>query len=98
MQSGDKDNEDGWLTSMEEQYLQDIGAEPDYERQYNTERESSMRNVWSSFQESATSIAQLYRGKLRECAWLYMQVRQGATMSSIRSRLGVLCAVAAAVH
>lgn len=70
MQSGDKDNEDGWLTSMEEQYLQDIGAEPDYERQYNAERESSMRNVWSSFQESATSIAQLYRGKLREFVWL----------------------------
>lgn len=101
MQSGDKDNEDGWLTSMEEQYLQDIGAEPDYERQYNTERESSMRNVWSSFQESATSIAQLYRGKL--CcvsvpAWLHVQGRQGATMSSIRALLGVLCTVTAAVR
>lgn len=64
MQSGDKDNaEDGWLAQIEEQYLQAIGAEPDYERQYISEREHTMRNIWGSFQESATSIAQLYRGK-----------------------------------
>lgn len=66
MQSGDKDNgggEDGWLSSIEEQYLQTIGAEPDYERLYNHERDTSQRSVWGSFQESATSIAQLYRGK-----------------------------------
>lgn len=65
MQSGDKDNgggEDGWLSSIEEQYLQTIGAEPDYERLYQHERDTSQRSVWSSFQESATSIAQLYRG------------------------------------
>ena len=60
MQSGD--NEDGWL-NIEEQYLQVIDAEPDYERQYITERENSLRIMWSGFQESATSIAQLYRGK-----------------------------------
>lgn len=94
MQSGDKDNEDGWLTSMEEQYLQDIGAEPDYERQYNTERESSMRNVWASFQESATSIAQLYRGKLLGCS-----VRaRGDWCHRCVHFLGVLCAVADAVQ
>lgn len=63
MQSGDKDNEDGWLACLEEQYLQAIGAEPDYERQYITEREQTISNTWGNFQESATSIAQLYKGK-----------------------------------
>lgn len=62
MQSNEKDGEDGWLASIEEEYLASMAAEPDYESQYVTERESSMRGMWSSFQESATSIAQLYRG------------------------------------
>lgn len=63
MQSNDKDPEDDWLASIEEEYLASMAAEPDYEGQYISERESSMRGMWSSFQESATSIAQLYRGK-----------------------------------
>lgn len=63
MQSNDKDTEDGWLASIEDEYLASMAAEPDYETQYITERESSMSGMWSSFQESATSIAQLYRGK-----------------------------------
>lgn len=61
MQSGD--NDDSWA-NIEEQYLQSIEAEPDYERQYNNERESSIHKVWSSFQDSATSIAHLYKGKM----------------------------------
>lgn len=56
------DNDDDWIGSYDEQYLQAIDAQPDYERQYLTERDDSIRNVWGSFQESATSIAQLYRG------------------------------------
>lgn len=61
MQSSD--NDDGWLANIEEQYLQAIDAEPDYERQYSDERDSSIQKVWGSFQESATSIALLYKGK-----------------------------------
>lgn len=57
------DNEDGWLANIEEQYLQAIEAQPDYERQYIHERDTASRNIWASFQESATSIAQLYKGK-----------------------------------
>lgn len=61
MQSGDKDDD---LATIEEQYLQAIEAEPDHERLYIHERDTYMRNIWGSFQESATSIAQLYRGEL----------------------------------
>lgn len=60
MQSGD--NDDGWLANIEEEYLQAIDGEPDYERQYSNERDSSIQKVWGSFQESATSIALLYKG------------------------------------
>lgn len=63
MQSNEKDIEDGWLAHIEEEYLASMAAEPDYEGQYISEREASMRGMWSSFQESATSIAQLYRGE-----------------------------------
>lgn len=69
MQSNDKDGSmvdggDGcWLAAIEDDYLQSIGAEPDYEHQYAMERDASMRAMWGSFQESATSIAQLYRGE-----------------------------------
>lgn len=63
MQSNDKNSEDDWLASIEAEYLASMAAEPDYEGQYITEREASMRGMWSSFQESATSIAQLYRGE-----------------------------------
>lgn len=61
MHSGD--NEESWLANMEEQYLRAIESEPDYERQYITDKETNLRNMWGSFQESATSIAQLYKGK-----------------------------------
>lgn len=65
--NNDKDSDgggaDGWLAAIEEDYLQSIAAEPDYEHQYAMERDASMRSMWGSFQESATSIAQLYRGK-----------------------------------
>lgn len=61
--ANEKDSDDGWLVALEDDYVQSIGAEPDYEHQYTMERDASMRAMWTGFQESATSIAQLYRGK-----------------------------------
>lgn len=61
MQSGE--NEESWsIASIEEQYIEAIERQPNYENQYLSERDASVRNIFHNFQESATSIAQLYRG------------------------------------
>lgn len=57
-------NEEDFFTSIEEAHFEAISSQPDYERVYLSERDLALRNCWSSFQESATSIAQLYKGKI----------------------------------
>lgn len=62
MQSGE--NDESWsIANIEEQYVEAIERQPNYENQYLNERDTSIRNIFHNFQESATSIAQLYRGK-----------------------------------
>lgn len=56
-------NEEDFFASIEEAHFEAISSQPDYERVYLSERDMALRNCWSSFQESATSIAQLYKGK-----------------------------------
>ena len=56
------ENDEGWIGNLEEQLIKEIENEPDYDRVYIAEKETTMKNVWGSFQESATSIAQLYKG------------------------------------
>lgn len=59
MQSNDSDD-----AHIEEQYIEAIERQqPNYEAQYLSERDNSIRNLFHNFQESATSIAQLYKGK-----------------------------------
>lgn len=68
MQSNE--NDDTWsIASIEEQYIEAIERQPNYENQYLNERDTSIRNMFNNFQESATSIATLYRGTFRvvEC-------------------------------
>lgn len=61
MQSNE--NDEAWsIASIEEQCIEDIERQPNYEAQYLSERDASIRNTFHHFQESATSIAQLYRG------------------------------------
>lgn len=55
-------NEEDFFASIEEAHFEAISSQPDYERVYLSERDMALRNCWSSFQESATSIAQLYKG------------------------------------
>lgn len=63
MQSNE--NDDSWsIENIEEQYIEDIARQPNYDELYRNERDSSVRNVFHQFQDSATSIAQLYRGKI----------------------------------
>lgn len=59
--NGDGDDE-AWLTSWEQQCTDSIEQQPDYDGLLITETDTTHRKIWSSFQDSATSIAQLYKG------------------------------------
>lgn len=63
MQSNE--NEDGWsIANVEEQLIDGIERQrANYEAQYLDEQNTCIRNLFHNFQESATSIAQLYKGK-----------------------------------
>lgn len=63
MQSNE--NDDGWsIAHIEEQCVDAIERQQTIEPQYLNERENCIRSLFHTFQESATSIAQLYRGNI----------------------------------
>lgn len=56
----DANNDDEWC---EEIYFREINNPTiDYERAYNTERDSSIRNIWDTFEQSANAVTTLYKG------------------------------------
>lgn len=59
---GDGDN---WLSSWEKHCIDSIEEQPNYEQLLITDTDTSHRKIWIAFQDSATSIAQLYRGEFR---------------------------------
>lgn len=59
--NGDED----WLNSWEQQCISSCDEQPDYEQILEKETSNTDRTVWTSFQDSATAVAQLYRGNLR---------------------------------
>lgn len=61
--NGDGDNET-WLTGWEQECADEIEEQPDYEQTFVSETDSSHRKIWTAFQDSATAIAQLYRGSV----------------------------------
>ena len=63
----DRDKEDEpfvdlWTSNWEQQCVQHLESEPDYEGQLQSERDLANQKVWFSFENTATSIAQLYKG------------------------------------
>lgn len=62
--NGDGDSET-WLNGWEQQCADEIEEQPDYEQSLITESDNSHRKIWTAFQDSATAIAQLYRGNLQ---------------------------------
>lgn len=64
MNGGDGDNET-WLSGWEQECAHEIEEQPDYEQTFVTETDNSHRKIWTAFQDSATAIAQLYRGSVR---------------------------------
>jgi hypothetical protein len=64
----DRDKEDDpivdfWIANWEQQCVQHLESEPDYEGQLQNERDLALQKVWFSFQNTAASIAQLYKGE-----------------------------------
>lgn len=53
---------DLWYSNWEQQCIEAIEAEPDYERQMHAEKERLSQQLWTDFQTTASSIAQLYKG------------------------------------
>lgn len=69
---------DIWATNYEQQCLQQIESEPDYEAQLQSERDLANQKVWFMFQNTATSIAQLYKDRLQGVSlWLPFQTAAG---------------------
>lgn len=58
-----QDDHDSWLNNWEQQCAEAIENQPDYDQSLAQENEVYQRRVWTSFQESATAIAQLYRDR-----------------------------------
>lgn len=59
------DSDESWINNVEEELVQSI-ENSDIERKYLDEKETAIRNIWASFQDSASSVAHLYRGKFFE--------------------------------
>lgn len=61
------DEDSAWLTNHEEEFLQNV--DDDYEiarSRLDREKEQSIKNIWTYFQDSAQYITQLYKGKSSE--------------------------------
>jgi hypothetical protein len=62
----DKDDDsivDFWIANWEQQCVEHVESGPDYEGQLQSERDLAHQKVWFSFQNTATAIAQLYKGE-----------------------------------
>ncbi|CAH1956767.1 unnamed protein product [Acanthoscelides obtectus] len=55
--------DENWLNSWEQQCSDAMDEQPNYEQSLITECSNSQTKIWSSFQESATAVAQLYRDR-----------------------------------
>jgi hypothetical protein len=73
--SEDKDREqdrltDNWLKSWEDQCIAEFDNEPDnMEDRAQLDREESSQKLWLLFQNSASAVAQLYKGIIIDLLW-----------------------------
>ncbi|ENN76931.1 telomere attrition and p53 response 1 protein isoform X2 [Dendroctonus ponderosae] len=74
-----EDEHEIWLSGWEQQCCEAIQNQPAYEQSLAAENEYFQRRVWTSFQDSATAIAQLYRDKyVLEAGTLWLQFQTAA--------------------
>ncbi|CAG9856441.1 unnamed protein product [Phyllotreta striolata] len=81
------DGEDIWLNSWEQQCADSLDQQPNYEQNLITESNNYQTRLWSSFQDSATAVAQLYRDRYSgepAAIWLQFQTAAGTVTSLYR--------------
>ncbi|XP_043282835.1 UPF0472 protein C16orf72 homolog [Venturia canescens] len=73
---------DLWYSNWEQQCVEAIEAEPDYENQLHNEKELYSQQIWTGFQTTASAIAQLYRDRTQGASlWLPFQTAAGTVTS-----------------
>jgi len=60
--NGPDQGSENWLNSFEEECLEELDSEPNMEETLQSQREYATQNLFIQFQNSATSIAELYKG------------------------------------
>lgn len=66
MQQQESGGEESWF---EEQCHREISGQNDeYEREFVRQSDNNLSTVWGAFQDSATAVAQLYRGKCKQAS------------------------------
>ncbi|CAG2239264.1 HUWE1-associated protein modifying stress responses-like [Mytilus galloprovincialis] len=78
MANEDKDDgslsPDHWMNSFEEECLEELDSEPNMEDCLRTQREFAQQKLWLQFQNSATSVAQLYKDRIQDhSVWIPFQ-------------------------
>lgn len=73
---------DLWYSNWEQQCVEALEAEPDYETQLHNEKELYSQQMWTSFQTTASAIAQLYKDRTQGVSlWLPFQTAAGTVTS-----------------
>ncbi|KAG5882624.1 hypothetical protein JTB14_013313 [Gonioctena quinquepunctata] len=79
--------DENWSSSWEQQCAKSIEEQPNYEQNLIAENNISQTKLWSSFQDSATAVAQLYRDRYSgepAAIWLQFQTAAGTVTSLYR--------------
>lgn len=79
---------DLWYSNWEQQCVEALESEPDYENQLHNEKELYSQQMWTKFQTTASAIAQLYKGDSTFAMMyvfpdflLYLEMRDGVPES-----------------
>lgn len=54
---------DCWVTKWEQECLSEVDTQPNMDEILHNERDLATQKLWLYFQNSATALAQLYKGK-----------------------------------
>ncbi|KAI4484834.1 hypothetical protein M0804_007400 [Polistes exclamans] len=82
---------DIWYSNWEQQCVEAVEAEPDYENQLQNAKEIYSQQMWASFQTTASAIAQFYKGELSAYQYIYIYIYVHYSVDSMRrcSELGI---------
>ena len=61
--SWDREKDSSFLPPPEDGFLRDVDEQGDADQQLVLEKELAAQRLWQSFQESATTVAYLFKGK-----------------------------------